>query len=133
MITLTDELFNQLREVNRDVNADVRYKTDAEQYRKAEYWAYPENMYGDCEDYALEKIKRLVALGWSRNELKLTTCWIIKGRNDSYHAVLTVDTDKGTFVLDNNFPRVMPIDQVDYDWHKREVPGVGWSLVELKR
>lgn len=133
MITLTDELFNQLRDVNNEVNRDVRYKTDAEQFRKAEYWAFPENMYGDCEDYALEKIKRLVALGWSRTELRLTTCWIIPGDNASYHAVLTIDTDRGTMVLDNNFARVMPIDQVNYDWHKRERPGQGWSLVEVKR
>ena len=48
----------------------------------------------------------------------MATCWTETG---GYHAVLLVDTDKGTFALDNRFETVWNYDELDYTWDKREI------------
>ncbi len=131
MISLTDEQFEQLRAVNAEVNSDSRFVGDPEIFRGSRYTAFPENMFPASKDHALEKIRRLVALGWPREELAVTTCWTRPGDNTSYHAVLTLDTNLGTFILDALYARVMPVDRVSYDWHMRERPGVGWFPVTV--
>lgn len=118
-----------LVEVQEAVNADVRYRCDLSLYGKLDHWARPVGGQGDCEDYALEKLARLEARGWPRATLRLATCWTELGE---YHAVLTVDTDHGTYVLDNRYPRPVPWDEVPYRWDRREDPTTGqWHLIRL--
>ena len=135
MITLTPELKTQLNNVQVEANARMDYKTDLEQYKEAEHWALPTDhgayLQGDCEDFALLKLKRLVELGWPRNELRLATCWITPNDNTSYHCVLTVDTNEGTYDLDINFHDIILWNRTGYKWHKREVPGQNyWDLIQ---
>ena len=40
----------------------VTPRTDMEMWGREEVWSYPEGI-GDCEDYALEKRRQLMALG----------------------------------------------------------------------
>jgi len=37
-----------------------------------ERWSYPDDGYGDCEDYALLKRRMLIEAGWPREALLLT-------------------------------------------------------------
>ncbi len=118
----------QLQAVQDEVNAGTRYRADPDLYGRADYWAIAAGV-GDCEDYALAKLRRLVELGWPREALRIATCWT-DSRPDSFHAVLTVDTDKGTYVLDNRYPRVEPWSALPYRWHAREVPGAAtWESI----
>lgn len=98
--------------INSDVNASVTYKTDLEQYDKPEYWCLP-TAFGDCEDYALAKRQALLQSGWPKDQLGLCICYMQSGEG---HCVLWVDTDKGSFILDNNYN--YPISPVDlpYKW-----------------
>ena len=56
--------------------------------------------YGDCEDYALAKRNALLNAGWPKDKLGLCVCYTQSGEG---HCVLWVDTDKGSFILDNNY------------------------------
>ena len=134
MITLTPQLKEQLRKVQKDANNAMDYQTDLDQFKVREYWTLPTEigtkLQGDCEDFALLKMKRLVDLGWPREELKLTTCWIEPANPQSYHCVLTVDTNEGTYNLDINFNDIILWNRTGYKWHKRERPGEKkWELI----
>ena len=96
-LTLTREGWKKILEVNYDVNESVAPLTDKEIYGVEEHWAYPDKV-GDCEDYVLLKRKRLMQAGFSPSDLLIT---VVLQPNGDGHAVLTVRTDRGDFVLDN--------------------------------
>jgi predicted transglutaminase-like cysteine proteinase len=62
-----------LDKINRAVNWEIAYERDIDQYGVSERWAIPENDKGDCEDYALEKRRRLLAAGWPESDLRMAT------------------------------------------------------------
>src|SRR5690606_35231965 len=72
VMSLTDERWNDLVDINNSVNAAVVPVTDIDYYRADEVWAYPDSGYGDCEDYALAKRKALIANGWNPSTLLIT-------------------------------------------------------------
>ena len=53
---------------------------------------------GDCEDYVLLKQRWLVSAGLPRESLLVTVVTDLGGAG---HAVLTVHTDRGDYILDN--------------------------------
>lgn len=128
MIELTHEKEAMLMGINRSVNDAIQYKTDAELYQKADFWTVVHGIgEGDCDDYALTKRKRLMDLGLPADDLRLATCWTEEG---DYHAVLTVETSKGTMVLDNRYPFPYHWSTPSYRWHKRQKPGrLKWELL----
>ena len=110
--------------INRDVNASVKYKTDLERYGKPEHWCLPTD-FGDCEDYALLKRKLLLEHGWSSDKLGLCVCYTQSGEG---HCVLWVDTDKGSFILDNNYAFPMKPSELPYKWESMLCDGVWQQL-----
>lgn len=116
-VALTRKLWATIVEVNNAVNASVRPRTDMEIFGVEEYWAYPTSGYGDCEDYALEKRRELMAAGMPAGALLMT---VVRQPNGDGHAVLTVRTDLGEFVLDNLEPRVLAWTDTDYTYLKRQ-------------
>ena len=96
-VELSRSLWAALVKVNDTVNAIVEPRTDMEMWGREEVWSYPGGE-GDCEDYALEKRRRLIALGVPAGNLLMT---VVRQRNGDGHAVLTVRTGMGDFVLDN--------------------------------
>ena len=115
-VTLTQALWQQLLDVNNAVNTRVQPVTDEVLYKVAEYWTYPHG-YGDCEDYALEKRRELIALGWPASTLLMT---VVRQQNGEGHAVLTVRTDRGDLILDNQEGLVRPWDDTPYRYLKRQ-------------
>lgn len=111
-------------EVNRAVNQDIRYRADILVHKTPEFWQAAINE-GDCEDYALEKRRRLLALGADMQDLSLATAHT---ETNEYHAVLIVKTDRGDFVLDNRYPEPMARQELAYRWDKIEDEGK-WSSV----
>jgi predicted transglutaminase-like cysteine proteinase len=81
------------------------------------------NRSGDCEDYALAKQQRLRAAGLPAGAIRLATARLPNGE---LHAVLTVDTDRGTLVLDNLQQRVVPMSKLAYAWLRAQ--GVDTTL-----
>ena len=120
MIKLTDKIWKQITDINRQVNFAIEYFSDEEIYGVSEHWQIPTDQKGDCEDIQLMKQDLLKKQGI---ESFMATCWTETG---GYHAVLLVDTDRGTFALDNRFETVWNYDELDYTWDKREVEGGKW-------
>jgi predicted transglutaminase-like cysteine proteinase len=105
-VELTTERMAELDLVNRTVNKEIDPTTDREIFGVEEYWAYPDaRKKGDCEDYVLLKRKRLMALGWPESSLLITV--VMDERNEG-HAVLTVRTMQGDFIIDNKNDDVRP-------------------------
>jgi predicted transglutaminase-like cysteine proteinase len=87
-------------QVNVAVNTLVEYKTDIDNYGKSEYWTYPDNGYGDCEDIALLKRKILVQRGVARSRLLMT--FAFDPLTKQGHALVILRTREGDMVLDDD-------------------------------
>ncbi|MGL4405328.1 MAG: transglutaminase-like cysteine peptidase [Notoacmeibacter sp.] len=115
-VALTQKLWSRLVDVNSAVNSMVKPVTDMEMWGKEEVWSYPSNK-GDCEDYVLLKRKILMKSGISENNLLIT---VVRQSDGSGHAVLTVSTDQGDFVLDNLQSDVRIWNETGYSFLKRQ-------------
>lgn len=115
-LRLTDVVWKQIVGVNEAVNKAVKAMSDLEIHGKEEVWAYP-RVVGDCEDYALEKRRALMQRGISLANLLLT---VVRKADGEGHAILTVRTDKGDFILDNLNSKVLAWDQTGYRFLKRQ-------------
>ena len=103
--------------INDTVNRRIRPVSDLDHHGTLERWSYPDDGKGDCEDYVLEKRRQLIAAGLPRQALLITVVRDLKGDG---HSVLTVVTDKGDLVLDNQEPEVMPWAETGYRFVKRQ-------------
>jgi len=61
---------------------------------------------GDCEDFALEKRRRLIQIGFPWQQLRVC---ILRVESSYLHAILIVHTDKGDFCMDLGNNAVNPI------------------------
>jgi predicted transglutaminase-like cysteine proteinase len=114
---LTPERWRELVRVNKAVNDTIKPLSDLEHWGVAEHWSYPDDGYGDCEDYVLLKRRMLIEAGWPRGTLLVTVVRDPKGEG---HAVLTVTTDKGDYVLDNQNAAILPWWKTGYRFVKRQ-------------
>lgn len=114
---MTGTIWKLIMAVNLQVNHDIKPMSDLENYGKEEVWAYPDNGAGDCEDYVLEKRRELMRDGISLSNLLIT---VVRKPDGEGHAVLTIRTDKGDFVLDNLNDAVRQWDETGYRFLKRQ-------------
>jgi predicted transglutaminase-like cysteine proteinase len=114
---MTDTFWRKIAVVSAEVNAAVKPMSDLEHYGKDEVWAYPDDGYGDCEDYVLEKRRALYQMGVSLADLLIT---VVRKPDGEGHAVLTVRTDKGDYILDNLTDKVKAWDETGYRYLKRQ-------------
>ncbi|HVZ05339.1 transglutaminase-like cysteine peptidase [Hyphomicrobium sp.] len=112
----TPERLSELDVVNRKVNHEIEPATDMEIYGVAEYWTIPKTR-GDCEDYALLKRHILIARGWPSSDLLMT---VVRDEKNEGHAVLTVRTTQGDYILDNKIDVVRLWNQTPYHYVMRQ-------------
>jgi predicted transglutaminase-like cysteine proteinase len=119
--------YSVAQRINSDVNSQVQYKSDLENYSKPEFWVEA-GTFGDCEDYALRKRQVLLNSGFARKDLHLACCWV--ETTEGYHCILLCNTDQGWFVLDNRYAWPMPPKLLPYTWDKAldEVDGKWYKL-----
>jgi predicted transglutaminase-like cysteine proteinase len=115
-VKLTQATWSRIIDVNAAVNSMIKPVTDQEMWGKEEVWSYPANK-GDCEDYVLLKRKLLMKAGIAENNLLIT---VVRQSDGSGHAVLTVSTNQGDFVLDNLRGEVRLWNQTGYAFLKRQ-------------
>jgi len=118
-----------LNQINQAVNREVKKASDLDLYGMPEYWSLPRlidgKLYGDCEDYALEKRRRLIAAGVPESALSLAVAVTARGEG---HAVLMISLKSGDVVLDNLTPWATPWEDLNYHWVQRQVPGTAlWT------
>ncbi len=97
-INLSAKAVREVTRINRWVNAHIEAVSDMDHWGIVDRWDYPTDGKGDCEDYALLKRKMLIELGFPRQALLMT---VVKDASQEGHAILTLKTSKGEFVLDN--------------------------------
>jgi predicted transglutaminase-like cysteine proteinase len=128
LIPLNAALWRTLTSVNRRVNARIKPITDQAHWGVVDRWDYPDDGFGDCEDYQLLKRRMLVERGLPRRALRMTV--VIDDIGEG-HAVLMVRTDKGDFILDNKTNTVMSWRNTGYAYVKREgQDGKSWVSLD---
>ena len=115
-VVLSAKAWRDLVRINRWVNDTVKPITDLEHWGVVERWNYPDDGYGDCEDYVLLKRRMLMQAGWPRQALLVT---VVRDKVGDGHAVLTVKTDKGELVLDNQNEQILLWSETGYRFVKR--------------
>ena len=105
-----------MHDVNESVNYAVLPMTDYEIHGREEVWSYPD-VVGDCEDYVLLKRAMLMERGFSESDLLIT---VVRKPNGEGHAVLTLRTADGDFVLDNLEDEVKVWTETPYTYLKRQ-------------
>lgn len=113
---LTRALWADMLDINTRVNQAIRPDTDINIYGVEELWSYPRTV-GDCEDYVLLKRHMLIKKGFSPQNLLIT---VVLQPNGDGHAVLTVRTDYGDYILDNMRGDVRLWSETGYTFVKRQ-------------
>ena len=131
-VVMSQQAWRDLLKVNHWVNETVKPMTDMDHWGVIEKWSLPTDGYGDCEDYVLLKRKMLIDAGWPRAALLIR---VVRVRQGEGHAVLTVKTDKGEFILDNQNENVVAWTETGYRFVKRQSqsdPNVWVSLGDTR-
>ena len=128
-LRLTPQIWDMVSSINFSVNTRITPISDEDQYGVPDYWVYPVKA-GDCEDYALEKKAELVSLGIPASNLLMT---VVLDENGQGHAILTVATDKGDYMLDNRRDEILRWDQTSYKFLKRQSQVNPMQWVSLKQ
>jgi predicted transglutaminase-like cysteine proteinase len=118
-LAMSPERWNLIYQVNAYVNGKIAPISDQDLYGEPERWAYPVDA-GDCEDYLLLKKRSLQELGFPPEALLITV--VLDEKNEG-HAVLTVTTDGGDFILDNRRSDVLRWSDTNYTFLKRQSHG----------
>ncbi|MEO3386909.1 transglutaminase-like cysteine peptidase [Mesorhizobium sp. CAU 1741] len=116
-LVVSDKIWAAIARVNQAVNQAVKPMSDFDIYGKAELWEYPVHGVGDCEDYVLEKRRMLADKGIALANLLIT---VLRKPDGEGHAVLTVRTDRGDFILDNLNDEMKPWYKTGYRFLKRQ-------------
>lgn len=116
-VQLDDAVWGEIVKINRVVNATIEQVEDIALYGVQERWTYPDNGKGDCEDLALLKRRMLMRAGFPRQALLMT---VVRDETGAGHAVLTVVTDRGDYVLDSKTSKVLPWSDTGYGYIKRQ-------------
>lgn len=106
------------RGINSQVNGSIKSTADAALYGRDDFWTLPTRGQGDCEDYALLKMKKLLDAGVASRDLLLAT--VLTGKGE-HHVVLVVRTNSGDYFLDNLRSGVRT-------WNKS-----GYTIVKMQR
>jgi predicted transglutaminase-like cysteine proteinase len=130
-LALTQQNWDEIGQVNSYVQNKIRAVSDTELYGSPDYWTYP-TAAGDCEDFVLLKKRYLMGLGISPDVLLIT---VVLDESGEGHAILTVVTDKGDYILDNRRREILRWDQTGYTFLKRQsqFAATSWESLQPNR
>lgn len=101
-----------MQAVNSKLNNEIVPADDLQLYGKPDWWTYPTEGFGDCEDYALGKQKALRDAGFPVSALRLAKV----NRDDTgHHVVLLVMSDIGFLTLDVMTDEILPFELTNYE------------------
>lgn len=117
VLSLNQELWLTIVEVNERVNRAILAVTDQDHWGEVDRWDYPDDGLGDCEDIQLLKRRLLIEAGLPQRALRMA---VVIDEQGAGHAVLMVRTDQGEFILDNKRDAVLAWHETGYHYVKRE-------------
>src|SRR5262249_50652659 len=101
---LTTQAWNDLLRINEWVNDTVKPMTDLEHWGVAERWNYPDDGYGDCEDYVLLKRRMLMQAGWPPQALLIT---VVRDEQGDGHADPTKRHERAKLIYEKQTGAVL--------------------------
>jgi predicted transglutaminase-like cysteine proteinase len=121
-VSLTSRAWDQLTTINRTINRAITPVADDEHYGIyrmgiRNWWTYPDDGKGNCNDYVLLKRKLLVEAGWPQSALPLT---VVRTPSGEGHLVLMIKSDHGDLILDNLRDDILSWDLTGYEFIKRQ-------------
>lgn len=121
-ITIDREHWAQLHAINSLVNHEIQGVGDNDHYGIYKmgiinWWTYPDDGAGNCNDYVILKKKLLVEAGWPRSALLLT---VVLDKHNEGHLVLMARTKDGDLILDNLTDTVKNWEGTGYTFIKRQ-------------
>jgi predicted transglutaminase-like cysteine proteinase len=116
-VVLSEQVWNDLKRIDDSVNHSIKPVTDMDHYGMVQWWRYPDDGAGACHSYALLKRRFLMQAGWPRQALLMT---IVHEADGEGHAVLTVRTDRGDFILDSLTDDILLWSRTPYQYYKRQ-------------
>ena len=125
-LKLTEAALKLIDTVNRAVNTEIEPVDDMVQWRVPEKWSRPAraadgHLQDDCDGYVIEKWYRLVREGGLSAEAFYPLYAEVPAMGG--HLVLAVDTDHGTYILDNLHEALVPMQNFAFTYLKRPTPG----------
>jgi predicted transglutaminase-like cysteine proteinase len=122
MVQLTSQSWAELNQINMIVNRQIEPIGDEAHYGIYEqgilnWWTYPDDGKGNCNDYVLMKRKLLIEAGWPRASLLMT---VVVDHHGDGHLILMVRTDRGDLILDNMTGDIVAWDRTGYRFVKRQ-------------
>jgi predicted transglutaminase-like cysteine proteinase len=115
-LAMDEEKWLLVRMVNAFVNGAIAPITDETLYGTPEYWTIPADA-GDCEDLVLLKKKILQQKGIPAEALRIT---VVLDEQGEGHAVLSLVTTRGDFILDNRRNDIRNWSATNYTMLKRQ-------------
>jgi len=129
-IMLNAKTMSTMIRVNSKVNQEIAFALDIDQYNQEEYWELPRSGSGDCEDIALEKRRRLAQEGFPRAAMRII---IGNHRKNLYsHAMLSVETSNGIYILDMSNEKATPCYHTQYNFEAKERSDGMWNRYDQK-
>jgi predicted transglutaminase-like cysteine proteinase len=121
-VRLTAERWAELNQINTIANREIDPVGDEDHYRIYEqdilnWWTYPDDGRGNCNDYVMLKRKLLIEAGWPKAALLMT---VVVDRHGDGHLILMVRTDGGDLILDNMREDIVSWDRTGYRFVKRQ-------------
>ncbi len=116
---MTEERWNELNLVNRQVNRDIISEVTGGSGATEQWLISP--LAGNCTDYAVTKRHKLLARGWPSRALLLAEVVVPSG---DHHLVLVVRTKDVDLVLDNLSANIRSVSMTyrQYEWLRIESP-----------
>ena len=130
-LAMSDDKWLLVRMVNAFVNGAIAPITDDTLYGTPEYWTIPADA-GDCEDLVLLKKKILQQKGIPADAMRIT---VVLDEQGEGHAVLTLVTTRGDFILDNRRNDIRDWTATNYTMLKRQsaLDPLKWVSLEPAR
>ena len=125
------EMRTTIDAANKEVNARCTFAPDLEWRGEENIWSFPFRGRGDCEDFALEKRRLLASVGIPRAAMTLA---IVHHATQLYsHVVLLIETQGGTFVLDNLNDQIACWSEAHFYFEGRERTDGRWDWYEQSK
>jgi len=133
-VTINQERRAQLQQINSLVNHEIQGIGDNDHYGIYKlgiinWWTYPDDGAGNCNDYVLLKKKLLIEAGWPRSALLLT---VVLDTHNEGHLVLMARTNDGDLILDNLTDSIKTWAGTGYTFIKRQSAANPNSWVRLE-
>ncbi len=120
------------KRINREVNCEIVWMSDLDNYGVADRRMAEPSLrkpgpralrarYGDCEDYALTKMVRLIRAGIPQARLQIVRVSVPRERARVLHSVLLVYQGWDPLILDSYDNRIETVSKMEQRW--------GWHIL----